>query len=62
MKTVFVLSLQGIGDDEDAFSGVYSTHQAAEAAAKKLIEEMYDEDDVEEYVDSYKIEEHSILD
>jgi hypothetical protein len=64
MKTVFVLSLQGIGDDEDAYcvSGVYSTHQAAEAAAKKLIEEMYDEDDVEEYVDSYEIEEHSILD
>ena len=64
MKTVFVLSLQGIGDDEDAYcvSGVYSTHRAAEAAAKELIAEMYDEDDVEEYVDSYEIEEHSILD
>jgi hypothetical protein len=61
---VFVLSLQGIGDDEDAYcvSGVYSTYEAAETAAKRLIEEMYDEDDVEEYRDGWEIEVHSILD
>ena len=64
MKTVFVLSLQGVGDDEDAYcvSGVYSTHKAAEAAALANIAEMYDEDELEEYEDSYEIEEHTIQD
>ena len=64
MKTVFVLSLQGVGDDEDAYcvSGVYSTHKAAEAAAQAMIAEMYDEDELEEYEDSYEIEEHTIQD
>ena len=65
MKTVFVMSLQGVGDDEDAYcvSGVYSTHKAAEAAARANIAERYEEEwEYEEYKDTYEIEEHYILD
>ena len=40
-KTIFVVQVQGWGDDEDAFynTGAYSTKAKAEKAVKQLIAE-----------------------
>ena len=59
---VFVLSIQGIGDDEDSYcvSGVYSTNAKAEAAAKEILADIYDSEELPLFADSYEIEEHIV--
>jgi len=49
MQTMYVLQLQGLGDDELAFetAGVFTTRELAEAKADAVNAEYEDDDDFE---------------
>ena len=55
MQTMYVLQLQGLGDDELAFetAGVFTTRELAEAKADAVNAEYEDDDDVEDDGDDY---------
>ena len=56
MKKVYIVQVQGWGDDEDAFyiTGAYSTRKLAEAAVKQLTAEAF-EDGLEDVVTNIEV-------